>query len=438
MDDDAISYIGVRSTSAELNVKFGIRQTDRRNHLYIVGKTGSGKTTLLRNFIVQDFQAGRGVAVLDPHGDLSRDLLELVPPERMRHVVYFSPSDLAHPIGFNLLAHVPPDERDLVASNVVGTFKHLWRDSWGPRMEYIFKNTVSALLDCPADTTLLGVPRMLTDERYRNRIARHIQNPKVRTFWENEFGDWNDRQRSEYTAPILNKVGMFLTSDALRNILGQARSTVDLGFMMDNRRIFIANLSKGELGEDNANLIGSLLVTGFGLAAMKRARQSEDNRTDFHLVIDEFHNFTTESFASILSEARKYRLNLSLAHQYIEQLTPSIRAAVFGNCGSLISFRVGAADALVLAPEFDPKPPVVLTDLARREVCARLLEEGEVGNPFIGKTLPPLGDRHGRSEKLITYSRKRYTRPREDVEAAHLRWLNPPAQRRRSRGGRKK
>jgi type IV secretory pathway TraG/TraD family ATPase VirD4 len=282
----------------------GLRRQDRRQHLYVVGKTGTGKTTLLRNLILQDIEAGEGVGLIDPHGDLAEELLDFIPKWRTDHVLYFDPADGQWPVGFNLLKSVEPHRRHLVASAVVGSFKSIWRDSWGPRLSYLLYASVAALLECQ-NTSLLGVQRMLADSRYRDWVVRQVRDPAVRSFWEKEFAGYDRRFLSEVISPVQNKVGQLLMSPPVRLAIGQVRSRLDPRFLMDNRRILIANLSKGRLGEDKSALLGALLVSQFQAAAMARAEVPEEGRRDFYLYIDEFHNFTTDSFASILSEARK-------------------------------------------------------------------------------------------------------------------------------------
>lgn len=419
------ALIGERQTYGG-SQPFGLAPADRRQHLYVIGKTGTGKTTLLRNLLIQDIEAGRGCALIDPHGDLAEELLDHIPPSRTDDLVYFDPSDLEHPFGFNLLERVVPDERHLVAQGVVAACAHIWQDSWGPRLAYILTNAVSALLDYPGSRgaqTLLGVPRLLIDERYRAQIVRHIENPKVRQFWLEEFPGYTDRLAAEAIAPIQNKVGAFLTSPALRNILGQPKSTLSPSAIMNEGRILIANLAKGRLGEADANLLGALLVASFELAAMRRAAIPEEERHDFHLTIDEFHNFTTEAFTSVLSEARKYRLALTIAHQYVDQMPERVRAAVFGNVGTLIAFRIGFTDADLLAGEFDPYVATTLRELSRGEVCVRMVSGGEVLQPFLATTLPPLLNFHGKKENMRQQSRMRYGRKRNEVERKITRWL---------------
>ena len=396
---------------------------DRRHHLYAIGKSGAGKTTLLRNLILQDIEAGRGVAVIDPHGDLCDDLLDHIPRRRAEDVVYFNPADLEYPIGMNLLGSVPKDERHLVASGIVSIFRGIWSEFWGPRLEYILYACVAALLDCE-NVSLLGVQRLLSDERYRRWVVKQIKDPMVRSFWMNEFEGYERRFLQEAVAPIQNKVGQLLMSPHVRNIVGQVRSKIDTRFMMDNGRIFIANLSKGKLGADKASLLGSLLVTQFELAAMSRADVPEADRRDFFLYVDEFQSFTSDSFVSILSEARKYRLCLTLSHQYVDQLRPEIRDAVLGNVGSIIAFRVGHPDAKLLQQAFgDVYAASQFTSLSNGEIYARLLSDGQDREPFLGRTLPPSGRRYGRREAIIRQSREKYGTRREVIEERIMRWL---------------
>jgi len=307
MNDQII--IGQREIWGQ-SAPFGIYPADLRHHIYIIGKTGSGKTTLVRNLILQHILLGHGVGLIDPHGDLADELLNHIPPSRAEDLVYFNPGDLDFPIGLNLLANVAPDDRHLVASGLVGTFKSIWHDSWGPRLEYILYNAVAALLDCP-NTSLLGVNRLLTDEAYRAWVIRQIKDPFIRVYWQQEYASYDPRFQREAIAPIQNKLGQFLLNPVVRNILGQVKCKFSIPFIMDKERLFIANLAKGRLGHDKASLLGSLLVTQFQLAAMSRTHQPEAERRDFHLFIDEFQNFTTDAFASILAEARKYRLCLT-------------------------------------------------------------------------------------------------------------------------------
>jgi energy-coupling factor transporter ATP-binding protein EcfA2 len=402
---------------------FGIAPIDERHHVYIIGKTGSGKTTLLRNLVLQHIAQGHGVGVIDPHGDLAEELLNFIPPKRADDLVYFNPGDLEFPIGLNPLGNVPPDAWHLAASGIVSAFKGIWRDSWGPRLEYILYNAVSALLEC-RNQTLLGVNRLLVDDEYRAQVIRQVKDPFIRGFWAEEYEGYDERFRREAIAPIQNKLGQFLLNPVIRNILGQIKRKVDIPFVMDHGRLFIANLSKGRLGEAKANLLGSLLVTQFQLGAMARARLPEGERRDFYLFIDEFMNFSTDAFASILAEARKYRLCLTLSHQYIDQLSLPVRQAVFGNVGTLIAFRIGSTDAEVMEKEFGKSfTAATLADLERYEAVVKLLVEGSNIEPFRAKMLPPFGSRTGRRDKLIVLSRERFAMPRRVIEDKLKRWM---------------
>ncbi len=402
---------------------FGISAADQRQHIYIIGKTGSGKTTLLRNLMIQHIAFGHGVGLIDPHGDLAEEILHHIPPNRADHLVYFNPGDLEFPVGLNVLADVAPDHRHLVACGVVSAFKGIWRDSWGPRLEYILYNSVAALLDC-RNATLLGVNRLLTDATFRAKVIRQITDPFIRAFWAEEYEGYDERFKREAIAPIQNKIGQFLLNPVVRNILGQVRNKVNIPFIMDNQRLFIANLSKGSLGHEKANLLGSLLSTQFHLGAMARANRPESERQDFYLFIDEFQNFSTDAFASILAEARKYHLCLILAHQYIDQLPLPVRQAVFGNVGTLIAFRVGYVDAEIMEKEFGHSfPASVIADRNRYEAIVKLLEDGMNWTPFSAKLLPPLENRIGRKDKLIAQSRQRFSTPRAKIEDKLNRWM---------------
>lgn len=423
MKSDQSIIIGERH-GWESSQPFGLGREDARQHMYVIGKTGVGKTTLLKNLIVQHIARGDGVGLIDPHGDLAEDLLNHIPPSRADHLCYFNPGDLEFPIGLNLLANVPKDERHLVASGIVGAFKNIWRDSWGPRLEYILYNAIAALLECE-NTTLLGVNRLLTDDNYRAWVVRQVEDPFIRDYWATEFTSYDDRFRREAIAPIQNKLGQFLLNPVIRNILGQVKCKVSFPFMMDHGRLFIANLSKGKLGHDKANLLGSLLVTQFQLAAMARANQPEESRRDFYLFIDEFQNFSTDAFAAILAEARKYRLCLTLSHQYVDQLPLPVRQAVFGNVGTLIAFRVGSTDAEVLQQEFGNEfAAEQLVDLDRYEVIAKLMEGGVNKTPFRARSLPAGQKRIGHSAKLVARSRERFAISRPEVESGLNRWAD--------------
>jgi len=408
MDDIIIGYRRKESSGEVSFVK--IRGQDRRYHQYIVGKSGTGKTTLIKNMAIQDIRAGAGVAVIDPHGDLVEDLLNRIPKWRTNEVVYFNPSDTDFPCGFNILETHSEEEKELVASSIVSVFKHIWRDSWGPRTEYILYNAVAALLDWPG-STLADVYRMLADKTFRRRVAEKTKDPLVKMFWEEIFLSWNDRFASEAVAPLQNKVGQLLSNSMLRNIVCQPKSTLDIQNILDTKKILLVNLSKGRLGEDRANLLGSIIVNKFYLTALARQREAEEGRVDFYAYVDEFQSFATDAFGLILAEARKYRLNLILAHQYLDQIPEDIRRAVFGNVGSIIVFRVGSTDAQVLEKEF--MPYFELEDLRTQqnhEFIYKLVLEGMVSRPDSALSLPPLEMiyKEARREVIIQVSRQRY------------------------------
>jgi len=402
---------------------FGIKTDDRRRHLYAIGKTGMGKTNMLENLAIQDIRNGHGVCFVDPHGDTAEKLISMIPPERINDVIYFNPADQDYPIAFNVLEEVPREFRPLVASGLIGVFQKLWADSWGPRLEYILRNALLALLETPG-STLLGVMRILTDKKYRIRVTNNITDPVVRAFWADEFPQWNERVLQEVISPIQNKVGQFLTSPIIRNLLGQTKSAFDVRTVMDENKILILNLSKGRIGEDNSALVGAMMITKIQLAAMGRVDIDEEKRKDFYLYVDEFQNFSTESFANILSEARKYRLNLILANQYIMQLDEVVRDAIFGNVGTIVSFRVGAMDAEYLEKEFEPVFTMNdIVNLPKYNIYLKLMIDGISGDAFSATTLPPIERMYDDStETVIKVSRERYAQDRETVEKKIAMW----------------
>lgn len=416
-------YIGSRESFGEQS-PVCLQAADRRAHTYIVGKTGTGKSSLLKNIIEQDFQAGRGVALLDPHGDLAEALLDAVPRHRINDVVYFNAADMEFPVAWNILKTGEHDNKALVASGVVAAFKAIWRDSWGPRLEYLLYAAVASLLECQ-NVSLLGVSRILSDRGYRQRIVRHVKDPGLRLFWQNEFERYDERFLREAIAPVQNKVGQLLLAPHVRNIFGQVASRIDIRFVMDRRRIFIANLAKGRIGEDKANLLGALLVSAFQTAALGRASVPAAQREDFHLVIDEFQNFTTDSFASILSEARKYGLNLTVAHQYLGQLPEAVRDAVFGNVGTMLALRVGEQDAAALAREYGPATvPANFTDLPNYHALLRPLAADTQSEPFRVTLAPPLATRASHRRTIEQRSQERFAVRRSKVERRLERWLS--------------
>ncbi len=403
---------------------FGIKTDDRRRHMYVIGKTGMGKSTLLENMIVQDIRAGRGLAFVDPHGDTVEKLLDYIPSYRMNDVVYFNPSDVDFPIAFNVLESINATQRALTASGLVSIFKKIWADSWGPRLEYILRNTILALVEYPG-STLLGVTRMLVDRDYQRKVVASLSDPIVKAFWQTEFNGYEQKFRTEAVAPIQNKIGQFLSSSVIRNIVGQPKSTIDMREIMDSGKILLLNLSKGRIGEDNAALLGAMMITKIQLAAMSRIDIPEKERRDFFLYVDEFQNFATESFANILSEARKYHLDLIMAHQYIEQLDETVRAAVFGNVGTIITFRVGATDAEFLAKEYMPIfTETDLVNLTKFDMYLKLMIDGVASEPFSASGLPPVLAQapEGLAETVAKVSRERYAKTREIVEEKITRW----------------
>ena len=416
-----ITYLGI-STYRDKNTLFGIKRKDRRQHIYLLGKSGTGKSVLMFNMIIQNIQNGDGVCMVDPHGENVEAILSAIPPHRMKDVVYFNPADADHHIGFNVLELIDPQYKHLVASGLMGIFTKIWANAWSARMEYILNNAILALLDTPG-TTLLGIPRMLVDKDYRQKIISNLKDPVIKAFWVHEYEAWQDKFRNEAIAPIQNKVGQFLSTSIIRNVVGQSKSTINIFDMMNDRKIFLVNVSKGRIGEDNSGLLGGMIITKIQLAAMERVRIPEESRTDFYLYVDEFQNFVTDAFAGILSQAIKYRLNLTVAHQYTAQLvvdkSSAVRDAVFGNVGTMIVFRVGADDAEFLEKEFDPEfTPQDIVNLPNYKVYMKLMIDGVTSRPFSAKTLPPMvkGGNLEVEEEVIRSSRELYCRPREVVE----------------------
>ncbi|PIP87421.1 hypothetical protein COW81_00330 [Candidatus Campbellbacteria bacterium CG22_combo_CG10-13_8_21_14_all_36_13] len=412
-------------------IKFGIKSKDRTKHVYVIGKTGMGKSTLLENMAVQDIQNGNGFAFIDPHGKSAELFLDYIPEHRKKDVLYFAPYDLEYPISFNVMEDVGADRRHLVASGLMSAFKKIWVDAWSARMEYILNNALLALLEYP-DSTLLGVNRMLADKTYRKRVVANITDVSVKAFWQDEFEKYGERYMQEAGAAIQNKVGQFISNPLVRNIIGQPRSTFDIREMMDNKKILIIDLSKGKVGEDNANLIGSMLITKIYLAAMSRADLTQEelgNLPNFYLYVDEFQSFANESFADILSEARKYKLNLTIAHQYVEQMSDEVRAAVFGNVGTMIAFRVGAYDAEVFEKEFAPEFTMEdLVNLGMYQIYLKLMIDGVASRPFSASTLGPIKTLETSLKKeIIDSSRATFGNTKEEVIDVILRWHESPA-----------
>ena len=370
-------------------VAFGIKQADRRAHLYVLGKTGTGKSTLLETLMLDDVKNGRGFALLDPHGDLVKKIKSQIPWSRRDDVIDFDVPDSTQPYGFNPLANVATDKRPLAASGLMQVFKHLWQDSWGPRLEYILRNCLLSLLDYP-QSDLSGILKLLSEKDFRKQVIPHIQNEQIKEFWVKEYEKYTERLKAEAISPIQNKVGAFLIHPLLRKILLNPEKPLSLRKVMDEGKILLVNLAKGNLGEDVSNLLGSLLISRFDLAALSRANIPEADRRDYALYLDEFHNFTTQSLVLMLSELRKYRLSLVLANQYLSQIELSIKDAILGNVGTLISFRIGATDAETLAPEFTPELDASnFTNLPNYHIYLKLMIDGKVSRPFSAVTLPP-------------------------------------------------
>ncbi len=407
---------------------FGVKRKDRRQHMYVMGKSGAGKTALLQNMAVQDIVNGEGLCVVDPHGEFVESLIEKIPEERIKDVVYFNPADTDFHLGFNVLDLPDPKYKHLVASGLMAIFTKIWANVWSARMEYIMNNAVLALLETPG-STLLGITRILVDKDFRQKIVNNVRDPVVKAFWINEYESWRDQFRNEAIAPIQNKVGQFLSTALIRNVVGQEKSTIDIFDIINSRKIFLVNVSKGRIGEDNSALLGAMLITKIQLSAMERVRIPEEDRKDFYLYVDEFQNFATDSFAGILSEARKYRLNLILAHQYIGQLvtdvSTKVRDAVFGNVGTMIIFRVGATDAEFLENEFSPELTIEdMVNLPNYSIYLKLLVDGIASRPFSAMTLKPfkVPTSSAIAEKVIEMSRRLYAKPREVIEADINRW----------------
>jgi hypothetical protein len=388
----------------------GLSREERERHVYIVGKSGSGKSTTLFNLAMHDIVTGQGAAIIDPHGDLAEAVADCIPPDRTHSVCYLDAGDAERPVGFNPLANIPPERHALAASGIVSAFKHLWRESWGPRLEHFLFNGVMALLSAPR-ATLIDLPRVYTDEKFRTNLIARVRDPISLRFWMGEYPQYDERYRAEAAGPILNKVGQLAASPALRAILGQHAPKFDLSYAMDNGGILIANLAKGRIGEQAANLLGSLLVSHLQLVAMGRSALAPEKRVPFFAHIDEFQSFGTDAFASLLSEARKFAAHFCLANQYIDQLDESVRAAVLGNAGALLVFRVSGHDAILLASEFDPMPPNVLVDQAP---FTAWLRRG-LGHKHVD-LLPRLYEPRRRLGLIRRQSRRNFGRPRALIE----------------------
>lgn len=430
-DPEKITFFAKTDARGQF-VPFGIKAKDRQRHMYVVGKTGMGKSTLLENMAAQDIATGEGIAFIDPHGSAAETLLEYVPEHRVNDVVYFAPFDLENPISFNVMEDVGPDKRHLVVSGLMSTFKKIWVDAWSARMEYILTNALLALIEYP-DTTLLSVNRLFVDKAYREKVIDYIQDPAVKAFWTDEFANYTDRFTAEALPAIQNKIGQFTGNPLIRNIIGQPHSSFNIRELMDQKKILIMNLSKGLIGETNANLLGSMLTTRIYLAAMSRADlpvEEMKKQPNFYFYVDEFQSFANATFANILSEARKYHLNLIIAHQYIEQMEEDVRNAVFGNVGTTVAFRVGPFDAEVLETVFSPQFTATdLVNLGFAQIYLTLMIDGIGSQPFSAQTLPPV-ERPAVCYRnmVINSSRKLYAKDRKEVEAIVAKLHTPEPQ----------
>jgi len=408
----------------DVRTRFGIKKSDRRKHMYMIGKTGVGKSTLIKNMIIQDMRAGEGVAVLDPHGQLIDELLEFVPENRIDDVVIFNPADADYPVSLNMLEMVDPRQRTLMGDALVDVFKKYFENSWGPRLEYILKNCILTLLEVP-NTSLLSITRLLTDKDYRKFIVEKINDPQMKSFWTLEFAkmEQNERLITEAISPIQNKVGQFLNSELIRNIVGQAKSTIRVDETINSGKIFFVSLATGRIGPNNTSLLGAMIISQLQFAAMRRVDTPEEQRRDFFLYADEFQNFATDSFSVVLSEARKYRLDLTVTHQYIEQMPESVRDAIFGNVGTLICFGVGPQDAHFLEREFTPVfLEGDLMNLGRYEMYLKLQVDDVASTAFSARSLAPYQDMTNLRERAVQASRAKYSRPVERVEKMVKKW----------------
>ncbi len=416
-----VSLFGMTNYHSNFDV-FGIKRVDRRRHLYVVGKSGSGKSKMLELLIKEDLDAGKGVGVLDPHGDLVDSVMEYVPKHRIKDVIYFDPADVNFPISFNPMESVDEAFKMQVTIGFLQIFKKLFGSNWTDRLEHVLRYTVLALLDSP-NTTVLSILKMLTDKNYRQSVVSRIKDNVVKNFWVSEFAGWSEKFDAEAITPLLNKVGQFVATNMIRNIIGQPQNKFDIREIMDGEKILLMKVSKGLLGEENSGLLGAMIITKIYQAAMSRANVKEEQRKDFYFYVDEFQNFATETFAEILSEARKYRLNLTIAHQYMGQLSGSIQRTVFGNVGSLVNFRVGADDAGILAAEYNPvfKERDII-NLGVREFYCKMSINGEIRQAFSGKTINVAPVKNSFVDEIKDNSRSTYCEPREKVEEMLAKW----------------
>ncbi|MDO5451731.1 MAG: type IV secretion system DNA-binding domain-containing protein, partial [Candidatus Saccharibacteria bacterium] len=415
-NDENISACGLTNFRG-INHQFGLMRRDRSRHVYIIGQTGAGKSGLLELLALSDIFYNQGYCIVDPHGDFAINNLRFIPESRARDVVYFNPADTAFPVAFNPLEITDPARKPNICSEVIGVLKRMFGDSWGPRLEHILRYTLLALLDRPS-ATLLDISRLLTDKDFRKETLDYCQDVTVLQFWKHEFGQWNEKQVNESIAPVLNKVGAFTANPIIRNIIGQPKSSFDIRKIMDEGKILVVNLSKGLIGEDNAAILGAFIVTKVQLAAMSRSDiPNVADRRPFYLYVDEFQNFATDSFAVILSEARKYGLNLTVANQYVAQMTDSVRDAVFGNVGTTISFRVSADDAPILAKQFEPTfDESDIIQLNNRHFVISMIINGEKVPAFSATTLSLPDTPKDNFDTIVAHSREYFARPRLEVE----------------------
>ncbi len=413
VDPKETSFIGKTNYIAALEEKrfvFGIKRNDRRRHLYVVGKSGVGKSKLLELLIRQDVAHDHGLCLIDPHGDVIEAILDFVPEKRAEDVIVIDPSDSKYPVSFNPLANISPEFKHQLTQGLIEVMEKQFGANWTPRLEHVFRFTCLALLDYP-QATMRGMISMLTDRNYRQKVVEYIEDDMVKRFWAIEFADWSEKFDTDAIIPLVNKLGQFLSNPLLRNIFGQKENKIDLEELMNKGKIILINLSKGKLGEENSSFFGSMFITKIKQAGMARATIPESKRRDFYLYVDEFHNLVTETFENLLSEARKYGLCLTMAHQYMEQLIPRVRSAVLGNVGSIIIFRVGGGDASDLEEEMTPMFKAKdMINLGMRVFYIKLTIDGETYDPFSAETLfvgpPPY---ESQSQKIIDFSRKKYT-----------------------------
>ncbi len=421
-DAKEVSLIGQTSYRSEHKV-FGLKRIDRRRHLYVVGKTGSGKSKLLELLLISDIHSGQGCCLIDPHGDLAQEIMKFIPKNRINDVVYVDPTDKNFPVGFNPLEPVDDHEvRQQLSTFFIAIFKKLFAATWNARMEHLIRYITLALLETP-DSNILGISRILSDTTFRQRVVQQIKDPVVKSFWTNEYTPSDPQLSAQAIVPILNKVGQFVSNPVVRNIVGQRKNVLDFEKFMNEGKIVIINLSKGKLGEENTALLGSMFITKIQQAALGRAKMPESERRDFYFYVDEFQNFATDAFSSILSEARKYHLDLTIAHQYIAQLPEDVRATAFGNVGTIISFAIGGDDAAYLSKEFTPTFSADdMINLNTREMYIKMSIDGKLTPPFSAITLGVPKPTTDYTQDIVNASRLKYAQNRTKVENDIQQW----------------